>query len=323
MADRARVPITFEDVAIYFTEQEWQNLEAWQKELYQHVMRTNYKTLVSLDDRIPKPELISWIEQGGHPFRNWKEPQKSENIICSSADKHFDPLIEVQLFGGSQKVVNSGEIKCHFPLDPQQNIHQGQGHFQYNDCDKSFQLKSMLKVQRVRHTGEKAFSCSVCGRVFTQNCKLRDHLRVHSGEKPFQCPECDKSFRLKDVLKIHQRTHSKERPFSCGKCGKSFTTQFKLTQHFRVHTGEKPFQCSKCDKSFRLKSQLLTHQRLHTGERPFHCPECDKNFRERGHMLTHQRIHKPERPFSCGDCGKGFFCADIIVNVVLLGLFGS
>nr|KAF6470617.1 zinc finger protein 786 [Molossus molossus] len=100
MAEPAPVPLTFEDVAIYFSEQEWQDLEAWQKELYKHVMRTNYDVLVSLDGGLPKPELISRLEQGRELFRNLGEPQKSGNFICNPADLHFDPLNEGQQFWG-------------------------------------------------------------------------------------------------------------------------------------------------------------------------------------------------------------------------------
>lgn len=56
--------------------------------------------LLCADDGIPKPELISWIEQGRELFRNWGESQKSGNIICFSADLHFDPVIERQPFWG-------------------------------------------------------------------------------------------------------------------------------------------------------------------------------------------------------------------------------
>ncbi|NXE16694.1 ZN583 protein, partial [Lophotis ruficrista] len=59
-----QVPVTFEDVAVRFSRQEWASLDEGQKELHRAVMEDNYETLVSLYCALSKPELFSRMEGG-------------------------------------------------------------------------------------------------------------------------------------------------------------------------------------------------------------------------------------------------------------------
>nr|XP_020833348.1 zinc finger protein 514-like [Phascolarctos cinereus] len=84
--------VTFNDVAVDFTAEEWGHLRPLQKELYRDVMLENYQNLVCLGLAISKPDVICQLERGETPRLPEGDIPQSGYAVRSHTTRSQGPL---------------------------------------------------------------------------------------------------------------------------------------------------------------------------------------------------------------------------------------
>ncbi|KAI4585192.1 hypothetical protein MJG53_006726 [Ovis ammon polii x Ovis aries] len=326
--DIPKVPVTFDDISIYFSTPEWEKLEEWQKELYKNIMKGNYESLISMDYAMNQPDVLSQIqpegdrntedqagpEESGIPTDPGEEPGISTSDILSWIKQEEETQV-----GGPQEPKESD--MCKGTYADEELVIKAEGLARASLCpevpvaftspaaaakepfpDVTFKSPQSAPLAPFGRPAADLAEASEGQVTFTQLGTYP--LPPPAGEPVFSCHHCGKSLS-QDLLLTHQCGPPGEHAAPCAQCPKHLPPPADGGPPAPAR--ETPPTCPHCARTFTHPSRLTYHLRVHnSAERPFPCPDCPKRFADQARLASHRRAHASERPFRCAQCGRSF-----------------
>ncbi|XP_054443196.1 zinc finger protein 211-like [Pteronotus mesoamericanus] len=323
----AEVGVTFADIALYFSREEWRLLDEDQRRLYLDVMLDNFELISSLgcccgaeDVEAPSEHSVSERVSQAKNLKVALSSEKSHPCErCGPVLRHIFHLIEHQEAQHSQKLLRCGACAKRFYFSTKCEQHQ-EHHVREKPFIRGVDRMSFAKVCNY-NVSQEIFSCREVG---SDNFTDSEHLQQgasHTRDRPDEIlasrvtiqrknystlNECKEAVDCNHTYVQNKGVSHWRQCFVSHGCGKYFTRIPSFCYHQRVSAGQKLYQGSERGKSSIRKGERHSYQRVHNGERPHECSECGKSFKTKSMLRRHQAVHTGERPYQCRVCGKSF-----------------